>query len=393
MRAVIAFLSALALTAQGPFDGKSGPMVKAGYELLSQGKFNEAAAKFQEGMKADPASSFPVSALSKLFFEASKATDAAHQSEYRGKAVDLAHQALDKNDLDFIASEVLLNADGGSTESAHQPKPEAAEPFNQAETAYRTQKWDEAIAGYQKALAADPAFTDAALYQGDVYFNQKQYAKAEPWFRKATQMEPRYARAWRFLADCQGDQGHMDDALMTDLSAIAAQPDDYTAWGRLRQIYAMQDKPALVRFLWPRVAASQVIKDASGKSNINVPSSSLASDTPEGSSEAAYSLMIGMVQVNDASPETKERPRSPLEREALAWKAAMEVYESTLNEKKASPKDATWAQLLAFHKADQLKEALMVLGFREAYRPDFEAWKAANPRGVQVFIEQWHLRP
>lgn len=72
---------------------------------------------------------------------------------------------------------------------------------------------------------------------------------------------------------------------------------------------------------------------------------------------------------------------------------ALERYESALKEKKAAPKDATWAQLLAFYKSGALKPALMLLAFHEAYRPDFEAWKAANPKGVQAFIEHWHLRP
>lgn len=388
MRILIAFLSVVALAAQGPFDGKSGPMVKAGYELLSQGKFNEAAAKFEEGMKADPASSFPISGLSKLFFEASKATDAAHQTEYRGKATDLAHQALDKNDLDFIASEVLLNADGGSTESAHQPKPEAMEAFNQAEAAYQSQKWDQAIAGYQKALTADPGFTDAALYLGDVYFSQKQYSKAEPWFQKATQMEPRYARAWRFLADCQAHQGHMEDALSTDLSAIASQPDDYTAWGRLREIYEIQNKPALVRFHWPSTSDSQVKQDKPGNLQLILPSSG-TDDSAEGDALSSYALMSGLAQV----PDKNGVKPTEIKWRTDAWEAALERYESALKEKKAAPKDATWAQLLAFHKSGELKPALMILGFREAYRADFEAWKAANPKGVQAFIEQWHLRP
>lgn len=388
MRLAIALLTTLALQAQGPFDGKSGPAVKAGYELLSQGRFNEAASKFQEGMKADPASSFPISGLSKLFYEASKATDGAHEVEYRAKALDLARQALDKNDLDFIASEVLLNSDGGSTESRHQPKPEAVEPFDQAEAAFRAEKWDEAVAGYQKALAADPGFTDAALYLGDVYFSQKQYGKAEPWFRKATQMEPRYARAWRFLADCQGHQGHMNDALVTDLAAIAAQPDDYTAWARLRQIYEAQNKLALVRFQWPKVDEGRIEKDKAGKLVLSFPGLQ-ADDSAEGAAQAAYTMASGLGQM----PDDHGAQPSELSRRTQAWEAALERYEDALKEKKAAPKDAAWAQLLAFYKAGQIKEALLVLGFREAYRSDFEAWKSADPKCVQAFIERWHLRP
>lgn len=388
MRAIAAFLCVLSVSAQGPFDGPSGPLVKAAYSLLSQGKFNEAAAKFQDAMKADPTSSFPISGLSKLYFEASNATDPSHQKEYREKALDLAHQALDKNDMDFIASEVLLNADGGSASSVHHPIQEALEPFNLAESAFQAQKWDEAIAGYKKALSLDPDFTDAALYLGDVYFSQKQYAQAEPWFKKATTLEPRYARAWRFLADCQADQGHLEDAAATDLSAIASQPNDFTAWGRLRQIYKMQGKVALVRFRWPSVNESQVKDGKPGDLQINLAGLS-DDDSPESAAMTTYALMSGFAQV----PDEKGQKPSELKWRTDAWEATLERYESALKEKKAAPKDADWAQLLSFYKAGVLKQAILVLGYREAYRADFEAWKVANPKGVQAFIEHWHLRP
>lgn len=388
MRIALIMLSVLTLAAQGPFDGKSGPMVKAGYELLDKGQFNEAAAKFQEAMKADPKASYPLSGLAKLFYEASQHTDASHQAEYRGKALNLAHDAFDLNDLDFIASEVLLKADGGSTGSSYRPKPEAVEAFNAAETAFQQQKWDEAVSGYQKALSLDPAFTDAALYLGDTYFSQKEYDKAEPWFRKATEMEPRYARAWRFLTDCYGHLGRMNEAMAADFGAIAAQPNDYTAWGRLRQVYEGQQKVALVRFHWPTVNESQVKEDKSGSIQLFL-SAPGSDDSAEGDAMSAFTLVSGLARV----PGKDGAKASELHVRAQAWEAAMERYESALKEKKVSPKDATWAQLLSFYKTDQLEPALMVLQFREAYRPDFEAWKAAHPKGVQAFIEQWHLRP
>lgn len=386
MRSLLIFFAALTLSAQGPFEGKSGPMVKAAYQLLDAGKFNEAAAKFEEAAKADPKASYPLSGLGKLFFEASQRTSPANQADYRAKATELSHQALDLNDLDFIANEVLLNLDGASPDSAHQAKPEAVGPFNEAEAAFRAEKWDVAAAGYQKALTLDPDFTDAALYLGDAYFRQQQYDKAEPWFRKAVQLEPRYSRAWRFLTDCYGHMGRWDDAMAADFGAIAAQPDDYTAWGRLRQVYEAQTKIALIRFHWPATSETQVSTQPEGKVTIGIPDMKI-DDTPEGHAMNMFTLMDGITKA------ASDKKRSELMRQVEVWDGTLEAYERSLNEKKAAPKDANWAQLLAFYKSDQLKPAIMLLGFREAYRPDFEAWKAANPKGVQAFVEQWHLRP
>jgi tetratricopeptide (TPR) repeat protein len=386
MKYLLVFLAALVLHAQGPFDGKSGPLVKAAYQLLDKGQYNEAAAKFEEAAKTDPKASYPLSGLAKLFFSASQRTDGNHQAEYRSKAMELARQALELNDLDFVANEVLLNADGASADSEHKPKPDAMEAFNAAEEAFRAEKWDEAAAGYQKALTFDPAFTDAALYLGDVYFRQQQYEKAEPWFRKATQLEPRYSRAWRFLTDCYGHMGRVGDAMAADFGAIAAQPDDYTAWGRLRQVYEAQTKIALIRFRWPATNDSQVSADSSGEVTIGIPDPK-ADDTPEGAALNVFTLLDGLTKA------ASDEKRSELMRQVEVWDGTLEAYERALDEKKAAPKDAAWAQLLAFHKSDQLKAALFLLRFHESYRLDFEAWKMANPKGVQAFIEQWHLRP
>lgn len=296
MRFLLAFLCSGFLVAQAPFEGKAGPTVKAAYDLLDQGKFNEAAAKFQEAMKSDPASSFPISGLAKLYFQASQATDPGHQSEYKMRAQTLARQALDKNDLDFVANEVLLNLDGASMGSAHQPKPDAISAFNEAETAYGAMQWDKAASAYKRALDLDPQFTNAALYLGDVYYMQKQYSQAEPWFRKATEMEPRYARAWRFLTDCLGHMDRVKDAYSACLGAIAAQPNDYTAWGRLRQVNRSQGYPALIRFHWPEVDESQIKKDKDGRLELLVPTLK-SDDSAEGDAMSAYTLMSGLTRV------------------------------------------------------------------------------------------------
>ena len=392
MRFFMVVLVSFSLSAQGPFDGKSGPLVKEAYQLLDSGQVNQALAKFQEAAKADSKSSFPISGLGKLFFEASQHTDAKHQSEYQGKAIEFSREALNLNDLDFVANEVLLNLDGTSADSLHKPTPEALQAFNQGELAFQSQKWDEAASGYQRALSIDPAYTDAALYLGDTYFSRKMYDRAEPWFRKATELEPRYGRAWRFLADCNKDLGHEDLAITCDYNAIAALPSDFTAWGRLKSELENQGNGVLIRFHWPQIQASGVSHDASGKANINVPQS-LIGDSIESQAALIYSMMIAITQVADEKPENKGNKRSTLERESLAWKAAMEGYENSLKEKKLTPHDSTWAQLLTFYKSDQLKPALMILAYRESYRPDFEAWKKANPNGVRAFIEHWHLRP
>ena len=48
---------------------------------------------------------------------------------------------------------------------------------------------------------------------------------------------------------------------------------------------------------------------------------------------------------------------------------------------------------LAFDVAAELEEAIFLLLYKEAYRPDFEAWKTAHPQAIPDFAEKWRLMP
>jgi hypothetical protein len=37
--------------------------------------------------------------------------------------------------------------------------------------------------------------------------------------------------------------------------------------------------------------------------------------------------------------------------------------------------------------------ALLLLRYKEAFRPDFEAWKKRNPQAIRAFIQDYGLRP
>lgn len=387
-------LLSVPLTAQPPQDWPKtiDADMKAGYTLLEQGKANEAAERFQAAMKTDPISSWPYSGMAELYLMASQHTSPEHVEEYRAKSEQFAMDALEREELDFHAASVLTQLKGGTMESHHQPQAEAVKPFEEAEVHYNANRYREAAPLYQKALELDPAFTNAALYEGDAWFMQGAYDKAEPLFRKAVELEPSYARAWRFLGDCQARMGHLKDAEQSIYGALAADPGDYTAWGRLQQVREALRKPVLARIQLPRITASVIRKEADGKLQLIVPEG-MTGTTAESKAGLAYSVSVSMIEISDQKPENKGKARSALEKVATAWKAAMEVYESILAEKKATPINVSWSNLQALHKAGQLEEALMLLRFREAYRPDLETWKKAHPGAIQAFIEKWQLRP
>ena len=53
--------------------------------------------------------------------------------------------------------------------------------------------------------------------------------------------------------------------------------------------------------------------------------------------------------------------------------------------------DQDTRELLA--KADQLEAGLLILRYKESYRPEFEAWKKAHPNGIRKFVDTWGLQP
>jgi tetratricopeptide (TPR) repeat protein len=386
----------LAALSQDPWPKRIDADMKAGYALLDKGKANEAAQKFNAAMEGDPLSSWPYSGMAELYLMASQHTAQEHVVEYRGKAEQFALDALERNDLDFHATNVLTQLRGGSMASRHQPKPEAEASFNEAEKLFNAGKFTEAVPLYQQALNQDPGFTNAALYLGDAWFRQDAFDKAELFFRKATELEPNYARAWRFLGDCYGRMDRLKDAEHAALGAIAADPGDFTAWARLRQVREATSKPKLNRYTWPKVQVPEVSRDTKGKDGVSVSLSVPPGDRPEDHAAMNYQLvrMLGSALAAQGSDSAKPGGNdSPCRAELSAWTSALELLDSVAKEKKKEPKDKAWLQLRAIKQAGELEAALLLLQYREAYRPEFEAWKKAHPGGVESFIDTWQLRP
>ncbi len=368
--------------------------VEAGRALLSAGKANEAIAKYQEAAKLDPKSSWPISAMAELFLRVSKATLPEHVEEYRQNAAVLANQAIDLNDLDYMATSVLGELNGAPKESRHIPVPEAQKAFEEAEIKYGKHQYEAAIEDYARAIKLDLAYTDAVLYQGDCFLMLQRFREAEVRYRRATVLEPNYARAWRFLFDSLLKQGLWDDLEMTGREAIAAEPDDFTAWGRLRQAREARGKKGLKRFAWPKVG--HVKPGANGKGvEIQVA-------LPEGEAKSldgalALSVLMTRAAVLANDPKTlKELGLDTLnafQRELHAWRMALDVLESHMGDGKVPKVDPAWLQLRDMKRTNHLETGLFLLAFKPEYRPDFEAWKQKTPKAIEGFIEMFGLRP
>ena len=93
-----------------------------------------------------------------------------------------------------------VGQDTGSDTTLHRDTARAQTEFAAAEKARSSRKLAEAIAGYSRALAADPLFFDAAYNQGLAYRDRSDMQSAIKSFQKAVDIRPRDTNALYMLA-------------------------------------------------------------------------------------------------------------------------------------------------------------------------------------------------
>lgn len=86
-------------------------------------------------------------------------------------------------------------------------------------------------------------------------------------------------------------------------------------------------------------------------------------------------------------------PRSPYSIELDAWRMALKAIDETQAKGGQALTEPALLQMQAFARDGQLEPALLLLSFRQAWRPELEAWEAAHPGGVKTFIDRYGLRP
>lgn len=217
--------------------------------------------------------------------------------------------------------------------------------------------------------------SQALLKEGEAYFAQADYPTAEKYFLQATQADPLQGMAWRFLFDTQIRLSKLKDAEASALGAVAARPSELQSWLRVGQLRsAWGQKLARLRLV-PRARL------APGTTTIEVDA---GVDAPDSTVWLAFAIA-------QAAGAIEPEKASPFELELAAWEKTMAMAQEL--GVAAQLKDEGLRQMLRFHAAGQLRAALFALRYRESWRPDFEAWKKAEPDGLKKFIDTFHIGP
>ena len=82
-------------------------------------------------------------------------------------------------------------------------KEKAKEHFNAGLTASQGGKTDEAILGYQAAIAEDPSFIDAYINLGAIYFKKNDFQSALTMYRTVTEKDAKNLTALSNLANVE----------------------------------------------------------------------------------------------------------------------------------------------------------------------------------------------
>jgi tetratricopeptide (TPR) repeat protein len=359
-------------------------MIDAAHALEGQGKYQEALDQYRAAQKAEPLASLPLASEAALILHLSAQLKPDKTAEWRDAARAKANAALKLWPDDPIAQETLRRLDDDGPSPLHQPTPDAAKLYAEAEAQFSQQHYDQALPKYRAAIQADPQYSAAWVGAGDCYFRQKDWAQAEALFRRAAEVEPDNSQAWRYLADTLLIQNKPAAAEAALFSAIAADPSQLPNWGKLAGLRARDGHP--IRPLAFRRGV-RVTQGADGKYTVGI--EEWAAKDPE-TPDTALRLMLG---AGEAKLRTDDKARPPYEIELEAWRLALKVADELKASTGKDPGDPALRRIQAMARDGQLEPAILILMFRQSYRPALASWLAAHPDGVRAFVDRYGLGP
>lgn len=360
--------------------------MRDGHALEMQGKYQQALDAYRDAEKAEPLASPPISMAADLMLRLSPQIKPEKLKAWRDTVRAMATRAARLAPDDPIAQETLRQLDDDGVSPLRQLNARAAALQAEAENRFSERRYQEALPKYEAAMRADPRSSLPWVGAGDCHFMQQDWARAETLFRRATEIEPHNAQAWRFLSDALLRQDKRAAAEAALLSGIAADPAQRPNWTKLDVLRSSAGKP-LTRLALKRGVS--VEQDAGGALSINIDQQLL--DTAA-LPDRAFRVALGTIEAR-LRTENKNAARSAYDIELQTWRQALTIAEELEVREGQGFSDPAFQRMQALARAGQLEPAILLLQFRQSYRPALEAWLAAHPDGVREFVERHALQP
>jgi tetratricopeptide (TPR) repeat protein len=368
--------------------GACASLVGEGMALAVVGKLPDALAKYKAAAEVAPKASAPVAAIADMYLRASASPSLKpEQAEVlRKQSAAFARAALALAPADPLALEVLRTLADATPPPLRPAHAAAAAVMQEAEVLFARRQYPAALEKYEQAMRLDPQFSSAWVGAGDCWYAQGNWARAEPLFRRATEIEARNGQAWRFLSDALGQQGKLADADRALLSGIAADPSQMPSWNKLTSLRKLIGKPLTPLGLQ---RGADIGIGADGKATVRI-DESLQKSSPPFDTAMRVALAVGEASARTGGAVPKP---SPFGVEMAAWTLAMQAADEMAAKDNTQPTDPGLLAMQRISRDGQLEPAIFVLLYKEVYRPDYERWLAAHPDGVKAFIERYGLRP
>lgn len=102
-----------------------------------------------------------------------------------------------------------------ATQTTTRSDAEFDQEVKRADEARLARRFDEAIAGYNRALQIRPKWPDGWWYVGAIFYEKDQYAQARDAFNNLVALEPKKGQAWAMLGLCEFQTRNYERAVVS----------------------------------------------------------------------------------------------------------------------------------------------------------------------------------
>ncbi len=206
--------------------------------LVNQGQYLEALPLLEELVKSNPKDDDALVALAlSLVKHAATLTDQQAAVKERLRARALLERAQDLGNTSQVAQNLsqLLEELPKSGDLKFSNNPAVEEAMRAGEAAFSRRDFPEAVKNYTKALELEPKNYYAALFIGNAYDRQHNFAKAAEGYEHAIQLGPNIETAYRYYAIMLANRhGEMAKARTMLIAAAVAEPYNNIVWRELQ---------------------------------------------------------------------------------------------------------------------------------------------------------------
>jgi tetratricopeptide (TPR) repeat protein len=366
------------------------------FRLFNERKFDDAVPLLEKLAEQNPDDAQVIGGLGfAVLMRSMPLKDEARRKQERVRARALLVRARELGNQDQMVELAIksITPDGGEPAGASFSKNrEADELMREGERAFSRREYNAALKAYTRALQLDPQLYEAALFAGDVFFNQEKWDEAGAWFARATGMNPDRETAYRYWGNALMRQGKLAEARDKYIEAVIADPYNSYVWNNGLFRWANATKTRLGH---PKIEpASSISQTGKEQLTITIDPKSLEES---GDGRAAW-MMYGIARAAWAvKPHENFRKAYPAEteyrhslrEEADALRMVAESVRGQQKEGKIKQLAPDLAQLLKLDAEGLLEAYVLLARADEGIARDYAAYRKANRDKLQRYLSEY----